>query len=305
MKKIKFLNGIGSMFAFAVVALVGSLLFTSCEKEDLNATFTAEPAKATINVNVVEFPSGAAVSGVTISADKGEVSGMVVTLKAGADGSIPAQDVVISATAPAGYEAIQSVKVHVNALNAGGVATYNATLVAVKTATPEEPDQIVIESDGGVLQEKIVKQLENYTHTHNGFNWLENANDYILITKVKYKLYNEQTAEVETGGDNVAIDLTDFANALTYDYTKEAELDLKVSAWSIYRAWYEIYPITTTYTISYKNSEEVLGTIKADALNGTAAQYEEMAHPSHAHAYQHGHGHGASENAGGGIVLPD
>ena len=69
MKKIKFLNGIGSMFAFAVVALVGSLLFTSCEKEDLNATFTTEPAKATINVNVVEFPSGAAVSGVTISAD--------------------------------------------------------------------------------------------------------------------------------------------------------------------------------------------------------------------------------------------
>lgn len=303
MKKIKFLNGIGSMFAFAVVALVGSLLFTSCEKEDLNATFTTEPAKATINVNVVEFPSGAAVSGVTISADKGEVSGMVVTLKAGADGSIPAQDVAISATAPAGYEAIQSVTVHVNAVKAGGVATYNATLVAVKTVTPEE--QIVIESDGGVPQEKIVKQLENYTHTHNGFNWLENANDYILITKVKYKLYNEQTAEVETGGDNVAIDLTDFANALTYDYTKEAELDLKVSAWSIYRAWYEIYPVTTTYTISYKNSKEVLGTIKADALNGTAAQYEEMAHPSHAHAYQHGHGHGASENAGGGIVLPD
>ncbi|MEI3469940.1 MAG: DUF3869 domain-containing protein [Bacteroides intestinalis] len=172
MKKIKFLNGIGSMFAFAVVALVGSLLFTSCEKEDLNATFTTEPAKATINVNVVEFPSGAAVSGVTISADKGEVSGMVVPLKAGADGSIPAQDVAISATAPAGYEAIQSVTVHVNAVKAGGVATYNATLVAVKTVPPEEPDQIVIESDGGVLQEKIVKQLENYTHTHNGFNWL-------------------------------------------------------------------------------------------------------------------------------------
>ena len=106
----------------------------------MNATFTTEPAKATINVNVVEFPSGAAVSGVTISADKGEVSGMAVTLKAGADGSIAAQDVVISATAPAGYEAIQSVTVHVNAVKAGGVATYNATLVAVKTATPEEPD---------------------------------------------------------------------------------------------------------------------------------------------------------------------
>lgn len=303
MKKIKFLNGIGSMFAFAVVALVGSLLFTSCEKEDLNATFTTEPAKATINVNVVEFPSGAAVSGVTINADKGEVSGMVVTLKAGADGSIPAQDVVISATAPAGYEAIQSVKVHVNALNAGGVATYNATLVAVKTATPEEPDQIVIEGVREVGAPRV-SELLNATHNHAGKSWWENANDYILITKISYKLYNEQKAAA-AGEVKDVVDVTEFIKSLNYNDTKDSVLEMKISAWSIYRAWFEVYPVTTTYTISYKNSKEVLGTIKADALNGTAAQYEEMAHPSHAHAYQHGHGHGASENAGGGIVLPD
>ena len=300
MKKIKFLNGIGSMFAFAVVALVVSLLFTSCEKEDLNATFTTEPAKATINVNVVEFPSGAAVSGVTISADKGEVSGMVVTLKAGADGSIPAQDVAISATAPAGYEAIQSVTVHVNAVKAGGVATYNATLVAVKTVTPEEPDQIVIEGVREVGAPRV-SELLNPTHNHAGKSWWENANDYILITKVSYKLYNEQ----EAAGEVKDVDVTEFIKSLNYNDTKDSVLEMKISAWSIYRAWFEVYPVTTTYTISYKNSKEVLGTIKADALNGTAAQYEEMAHPSHAHAYQHGHGHGASENAGGGIVLPD
>ena len=300
MKKIKFLNGIGSMFAFAVVALVGSLLFTSCEKEDLNATFTTEPAKATINVNVVEFPSGAAVSGVTINADKGEVSGMVVTLKAGADGSIPAQDVAISATAPAGYEAIQSVTVHVNAVKAGGVATYNATLVAVKTVTPEGPDQIVIEGVREVGAPRV-SELLNPTHNHAGKSWWENANDYILITKVSYKLYNQQ----EAAGEVKDVDVTEFIKSLNYNDTKDSVLEMKISAWSIYRAWFEVYPVTTTYTISYKNSKEVLGTIKADALNGTAAQYEEMAHPSHAHAYQHGHGHGASENAGGGIVLPD
>ena len=300
MKKIKFLNGIGSMFAFAVVALVGSLLFTSCEKEDLNATFTTEPAKATINVNVVEFPSGAAVSGVTISADKGEVSGMVVTLKAGADGSIPAQDVAISATAPADYEAIQSVTVHVNAVKAGGVATYNATLVAVKTVTPEEPDQIVIEGVREVGAPRV-SELLNPTHNHAGKSWWENANDYILITKVSYKLFNQQ----EAAGEVKDVDVTEFIKSLNYNDTKDSVLEMKISAWSIYRAWFEVYPVTTTYTISYKNSKEVLGTIKADALNGTAAQYEEMAHPSHAHAYQHGHGHGASENAGGGIVLPD
>ncbi|MFR0826596.1 MAG: hypothetical protein ACLSHY_04675 [Bacteroides intestinalis] len=295
MKKIKFLNGIGSMFAFAVVALVGSLLFTSCEKEDLNATFTTEPAKATINVNVVEFPSGAAVSGVTINADKGEVSGMVVTLKAGADGSIPAQDVAISATAPAGYEAIQSVKVHVNALNAGGVATYNATLVAVKT-TPEE--QIVIEGVREVGAPRV-SELLNPTHNHAGKSWWENANDYILITKVSYKLYNQQKA----AGEVKDVDVTEFIKSLNYNDTKDSVLEMKISAWSIYRAWFEVYPVTTTYKI--KKGGDLLGTITADALNGTAAQYEEMAHPSHAHAYQHGHGHGASENAGGGIVLPD
>lgn len=297
MKKIKFFHGIGGMCAFAVVALVGSLLFTSCEKEDLNATFTTEPAKATINVNVVEYPAGTAVSGVTISADKGEVSGMVVTLKAGADNSIAAQDVVISATAPAGYEAIQSVTVHVNAVKAGGVATYNATLVAVKTAAPGE-DQVVITSER-VDGTPLVSELLNPTHEHANKSWWENANDYILITKVSYKLYNQQTATGEVKN------VEGFIESLNYDYTKDAVLDMKISAWSIYRAWFEVYPVNTTYTVKYKNSGEVLGTIEAKALNGTAAQYEEMAHPSHAHAYQHGHGHGASENAGGGIVLPD
>lgn len=297
MKKIKFFNGIGGMCAFAVVALVGSLLFTSCEKEDLNATFTTEPAKATINVNVVEFPTGTAVSGVTISADKGEVSGMVVTLKAGADNSIAAQDVVISATAPEGYEAIQSVTVHVNAVKAGGVATYNATLVAVKTAAPEE-DQVVITSER-VEGAPRVSELLNPTHNHAGKSWWENANDYILITKVSYKLYNQQTATGEVKN------VEGFIESLNYDYTKDAVLEMKISAWSIYRAWFEVYPVTTTYTVKYKNSGEELGTIVAEALNGTAAQYEEMPHPSHEHAYQHGHGHGSSENAGGGIVLPD
>ncbi|GAB6869389.1 DUF3869 domain-containing protein [Bacteroides rodentium] len=300
MKKIKFFNGIGGMCAFAVVALVGSLLFTSCEKEDLNATFTTEPAKATINVNVVEFPSGTALSGVAIAADKGEVSGMTVTLKAGADNSIAAQDVVISATAPAGYEAIQSVTVHVNALKAGGVATYNATLVAVKTATPEDPDQVVITSE--VKNSVVIKEMENFTHTHAGYNWLENANDYMLVTKIHYKSYNEQTAAPE--GEVKDVDVTGFVEGLKYNNTTPAELEIKISAWSIYRAWSEAYQTNTTYTISYKNSGEVLGVIKAEGLNGGGAQYEEMAHPSHSHAYQHGHGHGA-ENAGGGIIIAD
>ena len=301
MKKIKFLHGIGAMCAFAIVALVGSSLFTSCEKEDLNATLEVEPAKATINVSVVEFPSGTALSGATVSADKGTVNGTVVTIPAGADGSIAAQDVTVSATAPAGYEPIQSVKVHVNALKAGGVATYNATLVAVKTT--QEEDQTVVTSERKE-EPVIMSELLNPTHSHAGKTWWENANDYILVTKVSYKLYDEQTATV-TGE---ITDVEGFVKGLNYNNTKDAVLDMKVSAWSIYRAWFGVYPVTTTYTFKSKKSGEVLGTVVAKALNGTAAQYEEMAHPSHAHAYQHGHGHGVhgdDGNAGGGIALPE
>lgn len=100
------------------------------------------------------------------------------------------------------------------------------------------------------------------------------------------------------------VDVTGFVEGLKYNNTTPAELEIKISAWSIYRAWSEAYQTNTTYTISYKNSGEVLGVIKAEGLNGGGAQYEEMAHPSHSHAYQHGHGHGA-ENAGGGIIIAD
>ena len=45
MKKIKFLNGIGSIFTFAAVALAAT--FASCEKEDFNVN--VKPADAQAN----------------------------------------------------------------------------------------------------------------------------------------------------------------------------------------------------------------------------------------------------------------
>lgn len=288
------------MCAFAVIALVGSLSFTSCEKEDLNGTFTVEPAKATINVKVIEFESGTEMSGVAISASAGTVNGSVITIAAGADGNIAAQDVTVSATAPAGYEAIQSVPVHVNALKAGGEATYYATLVAVKTT--ENPDEQIVITSETVNGEKKVSSLVNPTHNHAGTDWWENANEYILFTKVSYKKYDEQ----EASGEVKNADVEAFIKGLNYNRTEDAVLEMKVSAWSLYRAWFEVYPTTTTYTFAYKNSGEVLGTVVANAKTGTAAQYEEMAHPSHAHQYQHGHGHGhGTDNAGGGIITID
>lgn len=305
MKKIKFLNGIGGLCAFAVVALVGSLLFTSCEKEDLNATFETEPAKVTINVDVIEFPSGNALSGVAITADKGTVAGTVVTIAAGADGNIAAQEVTIGATAPAGYEEILPVKVKVNALRAGGVATYNATLVAVKTA--DVPEEQIIITPNTVEGDPITYNMSGgATHNHDGYSWLYNANEYILLTSIKYTLYNEQKVVKNTveGYDDIA----DFVAGLVYDKTTTDKLDVKVSAWGMYRAWYVVYPTTTTYAFSYKISGASLGEVVVEAQKGTAAQYEEKAIPGHDHNYipGHGHGHGhGDENAGGGIVWAD
>lgn len=296
MKRNIFFSGLGDKFALVTLALTG-VLFTSCEKEDFDATFDANPARATINVNVIEFPSGTAVSNVAISADKGEVSGTVVTLKGGADGSIPAQDVKIDAAAPDGYEPIQSVTIHVNALRAGGEAAYNATLVAVKTATPEEPDQVVINAEF-TPGETLIEYPLNYkpTHNHAGQNWVENASDYNLALDVKYKRYNEQTAASNVSG----VDVSNFIEGLKYNKTADVTCKITIPAWSLYRIWTETYRATTVYTFKYKESEEILGMITVNAKYGTAMQYEVMDNPN-----QHGHGHGASENAGGGIGLSD
>lgn len=307
MKKFRFLNGICSMSILAVVTSVSSLLFTSCEKDDFDGTFetTLTPARATINVNVIEFPSGAAVTGATISADKGDASGTTVTLRAGADGSIPAQDVTISATAPEGYEPIQPVTVHVNALKAGGVATYNATLVAVKTpeppTTPEipDPDKVVISTEF-TPGETFTENPLNFepTHDHAGSMWAENAHDYSLTLDVEYKLYNEQKAEGKVKED---VDVADFIKGLNYNNTNdEATQKITIPAWNIYRVWTETYQATTVYTFKYEKSGETLGTITATSKYGTAIQYEVM--PI---SHQPGHGHGTGGNAGGGIGSAD
>lgn len=300
MKKIKFLNGIGGMCAFAVVALVGSLLFTSCEKEDLNATFETEPAKATITVNVVEFFTGADVtSSSTITADKGTVAGAVVTIPANADGTITAQDVTINAT----YNnvAASPATVHINALKAGGVATYYATLVV---AIAEEGDEIVIKT-ATAQGASIVSQMGGITHNHDGLDWWYNMNEYILVRSIDYTIYNNQTI---AKNDVTGYDVTDFVAGLTYNYDEAATLEVKASAWSMYRAWFTVYPTTTTYAFSYKESGEQLGEVVVESQRGTAAQYEERSIPGHEHDYVFGHGHGhghGDENAGGGIVLPD
>lgn len=62
MKRMKFLNGIGAMFALAVVALATTL--TSCEKEEFNINVDPINAQATISPTVL-YVDGTTTTNVT------------------------------------------------------------------------------------------------------------------------------------------------------------------------------------------------------------------------------------------------
>lgn len=279
MKKIKFLNGMSAACAFAVVAMIGSFLFTSCEKEDLNATFEAGPAEITFNVKVYDVLSGdvtdkATVTGADKISQNGGYAGGKVTITATYDG------------------ATGSAEVTVNPLKAGGEATYNVNVVLssqyeVVASTPELTT--------------VMDELGDPSHSHDNKNWFLNDKEYILTRTIEYKVLDEQTAVSNV----TAIDLTELLKAMNYDKSYKSVLDLKVSAWAYYRVWKENTTAKTVYTVKRKGGEETFGIVTVESDYSTAAQYEETAFNSHYH-YGHGHGvHGYDDNAGGGIVNQD
>ena len=281
MKKIKFLNGMSVACAFAVVAMIGAFLFTSCEKEDLNATFEAGPAEITFNVKVYDVLSGnvtdkATVTGADKISQNGGYAGGKVTITATYDGATGTADVMV-------YP-----------LKAGGKATYDVTVIvsskykiAAKLANSETK----------------IGYLKNASHSHNGYNWCLNDNEYVLSMNLKYDIEHKQVTEVSEGAAEFVATL---AKGMEYDSTeKDVVFPIKVSAWSYYRIWTTCITTTTEYTITRENGTETFGVIKATSTNSTAAEYEETAFNSHYH-YGHGHGvHGDDANAGGGIIYGD
>lgn len=148
MKKIKFLNGIGSMCAFAVVALVGSL-FASCEKEDLDATFESEAAKAIITCAVYDADGKDVTSAATFTTTAGTVAGNTVTIAGNKD--IAKQSVTIKATYQG--EELAPAIVEIPALKAGTVSHYSASfslkqLPPVEVKKPAEATIIASAFDG-------------------------------------------------------------------------------------------------------------------------------------------------------------
>ncbi|WP_296120016.1 DUF3869 domain-containing protein [uncultured Bacteroides sp.] len=279
MKKIKFLNGLSAACAFTVVAMIGSFLFTSCEKEDLNATFETGPAEITFNVKVYDVLSGdvtdkATVTGADKISQNGGYAGGKVTITATYDGTTGSTEVIV------------------NPLKAGGEATYNVNVVLSSQyeVVVSEPKLITVEGE-----------LGDASHSHNNKNWCLNDNEYILTRSISYTVLDKQAASSNV----TAIDLTELVKAMNYDKSYESVFDIKVSAWAYYRVWTERTDAETVYTVKRKGGADTFGTVTVNSVYSTAAQYEEAPFNSHYH-YGHGHGvHGYDGNAGGGIVYPD
>lgn len=284
MRKTNFLSSLGTKLALAAIVLVSSM-FTSCEKEDFSATFEPGNAIVTLNVKVTDMNDGDITNEATIT-----VTGALTKI-----GETPFPD------------GFKGGEVNINAAYKGGEESTSITLPALKAGGKADYSISIIISRGDIVIEEISKEENEIesellapTHTSaDGKTWWENASEYILLSSINYTLYNEQAATTDI---NNAI-VTTFVNSLTFNNTKETSLEIKASAWSLYRAWMTAYTSTTIYKVT-RGTEE-LGTITVKAKYGTSAQYEETAHPNHAGNYHNGHGHGSTSNAGGGIVIPE
>lgn len=133
MKKNKIFNGLGAKLALAVMALTSSL-FTSCEKEDFNATFETEAAKAIIAVSAYDAESGDALTPTIISTSAGTASGTEVTIVGNKDIAKQTVTVKIQCNDLEGEGIVE-----IPALKAGSVGHYSITFLVGKTIEQQPP----------------------------------------------------------------------------------------------------------------------------------------------------------------------
>lgn len=277
MKKSKFLNGMGAIFAFAVVFMTGSLL-TSCEKEDLNATFQTSPAEVTLNVSVMDALTGNDVTAkATITVTGALTATGTTTFANGFAGGA----VNITAT----YDGMTgTATVNTDAKKVGGKITYSANIIL-----SSEYNFVMKSQEEAAM---VTKPLSDQTHSHNGSDWCLNDNEYMLTRTFEYYAYNEQKATTDYAT------LSSLATSMTYDKSQKKEVTYTFSAWSYYRVIYKGTVTTTTYNIVRKGGTDTVGTFTVVSKNNYSIEPEEAAFNAH---YSHGHGHG-TQNAGGGLI---
>ena len=320
MKKIKFLG-------CAVLAAIMSLSFISCEKEnysvngDINIQVPeAADAVVVINPSVIAFING-------VPADITEEATInFTTPKAGADGTIAAQDVTITVTYTAtvegaSKETVTERVVSVPELGKGMCCTITPTIYVIVNTTSEfmapKADQDVEKTI--IPGEITIENKTDYFWTDKSFEY-----QYKTGTEVDENSINWLREEYK-GNQEVLNMINGFNNSKIV--TKKVE-DIWVYAQSLTIIKVERIIETTEYTIQktvafsraadevtydvvkFNVKEYITTTDNAEAgpkSEGNPHGYDaninlKGAGHGHGHGHGNGHGHADNSNAGGGIV---
>lgn len=298
---MKFLNGIGAMFALAVVALATTL--TSCEKEDFNINVDPINAQATISPTVL-YVDGTTTTNVTDQAAITYSDGPVFVGNPG----IEAKTVTVTAK----YNNIESSNtVNIPALQAGQFLTLTTTIVLQVPAEGEET--VSIESEAKTDEEKTVTSSEIELKNESDF-WYYESVTYTEKTGSKIVEKNIITTDFE----EISL-IGGFINTLDQTYKEKQVTNEEIPVFSHsltkVKASYTILPtVYTFYRVTSKDNEvvskDVIATVTVDDYTKSALDIkpnlEILGHghapAGHGHGFDHGHGAG---NAGGGIVIPD
>lgn len=289
---------------FMFLAIAG--VFAACKPEEIETAFEVRPAQATIEVSVIDVNTLQAAEGYTLTASAGTVNGNIVTL----EGNKALAETTVTLTV-AYMGADYSGQVKVNALRAGGNASYSTTIIV---GVPETEAVITIESSEPVESSaKFYIDPDPYSHyghttahySYNGIDtWVENLTEFMLNgvcdytvmkgSKVDFASVDHVDTEYSSVVDSYATGLNNYS-----EYA--AKFEFTVSAWAYYTV--EQTVTYSDYVVSILADGVVVGEIPVRNV-ATSIQYIEIANPlGHGH-YHYGHGdpHGDNANAGGGIV---
>lgn len=288
---------------FMFLAVAG--IFASCKPEEIETAFEVRPAQATIEVSVIDVNTLQAAEGFTLTASTGTVNGNTVTLTG--DKALPETTVKLT-VAYKGADYTGSVKV--NALRAGGSASYATTIVV---GSPIGDKEITLEYSTPVESEsKFYLNPDpngHYGHStahysHNGIDtWVQNLTEFMLNGVCDYTAMTGTKIDAAdvTYADSDYKNIVDSYVTVFSNYKEEDKVyEFTVSAWAYYTV--EQTVTYSDYVISVLADGVMVGEIPARNV-ATEMEYIEIANPlGHGH-YHAGHGlHGDNANAGGGIV---
>ena len=298
MKKTNFLKGLA--------AVVLGCMFTSCEKEELKATFVPDGAKITINASAYDGLTGEKIDNATFNASNSEFQDAINNTKEMPSGK--GIDVT-TFTITAEYNNVTSEPATIEikeAIKAGSEVVYNVELIISDELAYTYEDKTIKTSEVWASS----TELHSVTHSHDGnSNWFKNTTDYYQPYTFTVS-YNPVEAVSEINWVNKNNE--EVINAIHKTWTEKVDqvtsfpFNGKASAWSYFNAKATYNVVERTYTVSTKVTEDKIATFTITMVADVKVEPKEFAAVGHdSHYHGHGHGHGGASNAGGGISIAE